>query len=79
MKNRFNLIFALILVLLGGNCLSLWGEGWGSDFSIQNSYPDNTVIPGTKNIYEDFGSKRGRITKFRIPCTGKGKNGIYRT
>lgn len=64
----------MILVLLGGNCLSLWGEGWGSDFSIQNSYPDNTVIPGTKNIYEDFGSKKGRITKFRIPCTGKGKD-----
>lgn len=74
MKNRFNLIFALILVLLGGNCLSLWGEGWGSDFSIQNSYPDNTVIPGTKNIYEDFGSKKGRKTKFHIPCTGKGKD-----
>ena len=67
MKNRFNLIFALILVLLGGNCLSLWGQNWGSDFSIPERANDRSTVPGNSTyVYEKFADH----TWFRIPRYG---------
>lgn len=67
MKNRFNLIFALILVLLGGNCLSLWGQNWGSDFSIPERASDRSTVPGNSTyVYEKFADH----TWFRIPRYG---------
>ena len=75
MKNRFILIATLVLVLLGGNYLSVWGQdGWGSDYSIGDSYTDNSKIPGTTRISRSWGNKSGRKSTFDIPDIPKEKN-----
>lgn len=74
MKNRFILIATLVLVLLGGNYLSLWGQNWGSDFSIPNSSDGNSV-PGGPSVREDWGKtfwfipRYGNDPKFGAVCS----------
>lgn len=68
MKNRFILIATLVLVLLGGNYLSVWGQEvwWGTDFEISDKSSDRSSLPGNNTYIEE---KWGR-TWWRIPKYG---------
>ena len=74
MKNRFILIATLVLVLLGGNYLSVWGQSWGADFSIPNE-SDGTSVPGGNDYKKNWGDtwwwipRYGNDTRHAVSCS----------
>ena len=68
MKNKA----ILLLVLFVECCFCSFGQEWGQDFQIKDSYTNNDVLPGTIKISECFGTNRK--TKFSIPNSDRSVN-----